>query len=173
MKCNEAFLQVSNIHMPPLIIFSLFVGNVKYNYFTLTLESMRYNPQVHFVFLHILDDFNDPSYLHFLSIISTRAVPNFIHVPMSSINWTTRLDEKLGIKVPFKVNAIWGRKANDYKGALAYLYPELVEPNQRNNFTEYEFWGYGDVDLIYGNFSSFSHLFNGQYYFIRTPYIFI
>jgi hypothetical protein len=43
----------------------------------------------------------------------------------------------------------------DYKPVLPYLFPHLVKP-------EHKYWGYVDMDVVWGNWTRFAHLFQGQ-----------
>lgn len=51
--------------------------------------------------------------------------------------------EKLG----FPVNLEFSYKLCDFKPAYGYLFPELIE--------NYDFWGMGDIDIIYGDIRAF------------------
>lgn len=76
--------------------------------------------------------------------------------------FAARVKEKLGIDVP--MDEKWYYKMCDYKPTLAYLYPEMFDlPNAHG---AYKFWGYGDMDVIWGNIGRFPHYFDGRYTFI-------
>ena len=51
--------------------------------------------------------------------------------------------EKLG----FKVNIDCPYKLCDYKPAYGFIFPEIIEG--------YDFWGHGDIDIVYGNIRGF------------------
>ena len=51
--------------------------------------------------------------------------------------------EKLG----FVVNINYPYKLCDFKPAYGFLFPELIKG--------YDFWGHGDIDVVYGNIRDF------------------
>ena len=51
--------------------------------------------------------------------------------------------EKLG----FQVNIAYPYKLCDFKPAYGFLFPEIIEG--------YDFWGHGDIDIVYGNIRGF------------------
>jgi len=50
-------------------------------------------------------------------------------------------------KLGFKVNIDYPYKLCDFKPAYGFLFPEIIK--------EYDFWGHGDIDIVYGNIRSF------------------
>jgi hypothetical protein len=70
----------------------------------------------------------------------------------------------------------------DYKPTLAWLFPELFAENLPTIITSFnrdfdvsfydnkrfQYWGYVDMDLVWGNFSRFAHLFQGDYAVITS-----
>jgi len=50
-------------------------------------------------------------------------------------------------RLAFSVKIESGYKFCDFKPAYGFLFPEIIEG--------YDFWGYGDIDVIYGNIRSF------------------
>ncbi len=96
------------------------------NYFQLFLNSCACNPDIDWI---IVTD-NDGAYRY----------PSNVRVFRKSF------DEVIErIKQCFDFDSYIGdvHKLCEYKPAYAYLFPELVDG--------YDFWGYGDVDLIYGD----------------------
>jgi hypothetical protein len=91
---------------------------------------------------------------------------NIIIKPMTYSELSARVREKLGIHVSF--NSSWYYKICDYKPTFAHLFPEIFENGLRKHRTPYKFWAYGDIDVIWGNFRHFSHLFHGQYSAVRA-----
>ena len=152
-----------SISMPPTILFSIYMGKIKYNYFALTVESMRLNPEVNFVIINVVEDGKDQSGFaeHVLRSISAS---NIVLKVLTIDEWRYRVNERLGIDIPF--TSKWYYKLCDYKPALAYLFPELIYP-PTSEHSQYSFWGYADIDLIWGNFTRFAHLFQGKYYFVK------
>lgn len=57
------------------------------------------------------------------------------------------IKERIQQKFDFEVVVPNAHKLCEYKPAYAYIFPELVE--------DYDFWGYGDIDLIYGDIRKF------------------
>jgi hypothetical protein len=50
-------------------------------------------------------------------------------------------------KLEFSTTLIPGNKICDFRPSLGFLFPELIQ--------EFSFWGYGDIDVIYGNLKNF------------------
>ena len=99
------------------------------NYFSHFLKSARWNNTVDFIF------FTDiPGQINFENI-------KFIAFNLDQFN--SLASEKLNIDV----NISEGYKLCDFKPAYGFLFRELVEG--------YDFWGHGDVDVIYGNIRNF------------------
>jgi hypothetical protein len=137
------------------------MGRIKYNYFKLTIASMKYNPTVTFVLVNVIPE--EASYhSHFQNVIQEMGVPNLIYYVITISKWKELIRNKLQIDVPFTTE--WFYKLCDFKPTLGHLFSELVDlPSKK-----YRYWGYADIDLIWGNFGKFAHLFQGDYYFIRT-----
>jgi hypothetical protein len=69
-----------NLALPPIIFFSIYMGTVKYKFFELTLESMRWNPKVQFVLINVIDDNSDQA-IETSKTVEKMAVPNFkLHI---------------------------------------------------------------------------------------------
>ncbi|CAE7769855.1 unnamed protein product, partial [Symbiodinium microadriaticum] len=129
-----------------------------YNYFPLTVESMRLNPAVTFVIVNIIEEGTEQS--RKTELIVTKSAANNVKLLVLSLReWNRLVLDRLGIDIPFTPK--WFYKLCDFKPALAFLFPDLL------NAQPYQYWGYSDIDLIWGNFSRFVHLFQGQYYFVR------
>jgi hypothetical protein len=144
--------------MPPTILFSIYMGKIKYNYFPLTVESMRLNTAVTFVIINIIEDDKDQS-SSTQKILDAADAPNIVLKVLTITQWKDVITRRLGVDIPFTTD--WYYKLCDYKPALAYLFPELLDSRP------YQFWGYADLDLVWGSFSRFAHLFQGDYYFIK------
>lgn len=59
-------------------------------------------------------------------------------------------DEIIGTaskKLGFKANIDYPYKLCDFKPAYGFLFPEIIKG--------YDFWGHGDIDLVYGNIRDF------------------
>lgn len=73
-----------------------------------------------------------------------------------------RLLSKLGVDLPMnRTSEAWARKLPDMKMLAAHLFPEHLSARHR-------FWGYADLDLVWGNFSRFAHWFSGAYKLVKT-----
>lgn len=107
-------------------------------WFDLYIESCKCNPSVDWVFF---TDCGEPR----------NQAPNvrFVHTTLEDTQ--TRIAEKLGITVrladPYKLC--------DYKPTFGALYDDYAH--------NYDFWGFGDVDVIYGNIRRFYGMDIGAY----------
>ncbi len=100
-------------------------------YFGYFLHTCKYNPTVHF---YIITD-ND---------LSTKEVPQNVFPVQKSLQ---EIKNIASAKLGFDVGLEHPYKFCDYRPALAYIFPEYIEG--------YNFWGYGDIDVIYGNIRNF------------------
>lgn len=100
------------------------------SYFQLFLNSCKFNETIDWV---IITD-NDSKYDY---------PPNVRKVKDSFVE----IQKRVWGKFDFDVVIDSVHKLCEYKPAYAYLFPELVEG--------YDYWGYGDIDLIYGNLRHF------------------
>jgi hypothetical protein len=112
-----------------LIILLSFFGKFPW-YFNYFLHSCRYNPTVRFC---IISDNRK------ISGVSK----NISFVTITREQFQNLATEKLG----FSTAPIQGYKICDFRPSLGYLFPELIKG--------YDFWGYGDIDIMYGNLRSF------------------
>ncbi len=100
-------------------------------YFDYFLHSCRYNPDLHF---YIITDIN----------WSKRQIPdNIFPIKMSLQEIKAIASAKLGFEValenPYKLC--------DFRPSFGHLFSELIQ--------KYSFWGYGDIDVIYGQIRNF------------------
>ncbi len=99
-------------------------------WFDLYLETIRHNPQVDWIFF---TDIAPPAL----------DLPNLSFQPLSLTELNVLAQERLGVPVdiasPFKVC--------DFRPAFGHLFEEYL--------AGYDFWGWGDIDVLYGNLSSF------------------
>ena len=63
--------------LPKIIQYSIYMGKLHYLYFPLTLESMRYNPNVTFVLINIIED-NSNQADETIRTVEKSGVGNFI-----------------------------------------------------------------------------------------------
>jgi hypothetical protein len=125
----------------------------------LLLESMRWNPTVDFQMIHVVEEGSKAAEVsQKLVAASGVRVDNFKVTAVTIPELRIRVKDHLGIDVPFAKE--WFYKLCDYKPTLAHLFPELAPKDK------YKFWGYVDMDVIWGNFSRFSHWFQGDNQFI-------
>lgn len=99
-------------------------------YFTYFLHSCRYNPTVDFL---ILTDNAEP-----LNLPS-----NIRWIPYSMEQFKTDATKALGFEIALE----HGYKICDFRPALGCIFADLI-PN-------YDFWGYCDIDVIFGDIRAF------------------
>merc|ERR550537_225419 len=87
-------------------------------------------------------------------------LPNLIIKHQTVDEFRERVKERLDIDVPF--TSEWYYKLCDYKPTLAYLFPEVMDSQ------DYKYWGFADLDVVWGNTSRFAHLMQGQYPIIQV-----
>lgn len=100
-------------------------------YFPYFVHSCRYNPTVDFI---IITD-NDES-IH-------NKPENIILIHRSLDDLKINFEKKIG----FSVSIDFPYKLCDFKPAYGYLFPEVLK--------NYDFWGIGDVDVVYGDIRAF------------------
>ena len=155
------------LRLPNILVFSVYMGTMRYQYTQLTLESMRWNsPQVHHVLIQIIETNSSTEANGIRQLAARLAVPNFEIRLLTIAEWRARVQERLHIDVPF--NKTWFYKLNDYKPVLGYLFPEYTNKTRNDQSKElhYQYWGYSDLDVIWGSFQRFSHWFQGQLPFV-------
>ena len=116
--------------MPQIVFVITFIGKFPW-YFPYFLHSCRYNPSIDFI---ILSD---------NKTIPTTLPPNvkLIHYTIEQFN----ADASKALK--FNVVVEHAYKLCDFKPAYGFIFFELIK--------EYDFWGYCDIDIIWGNIRSF------------------
>lgn len=100
-------------------------------YFPYFIHSCAYNPSVDFIII------TDNETL----IPSKPENVKIIYKTMDDIK--TAASEKLG----FCVSLDYAYKLNDFKPAYGFIFPEILK--------NYDFWGHGDIDLVYGDIRYF------------------
>lgn len=58
-----------------------------------------------------------------------------------------KIKEEFSAKLGFEVNIDFPYKLCDFKPAYGYVFQEILD--------KYDFWGHGDIDLVYGNIREF------------------
>ncbi len=100
-------------------------------YFAYFLHTCKFNPTVDF-------------------IIITDQKKTFPNVPKNVIFIERTLEDVVRIatkKLGFKVSIPYAYKLCDIKPAYGYLFSDLLK--------SYDFWGHGDIDIVYGNIRKF------------------
>ena len=93
------------------------------------INSCRFNPEFDWLF------FTDCTY--------TDLPANVKFVPCTLAELKKLIEEKLGFNVTLETSY----KICDYRPAFGLIFQDYIK--------EYDFWGYGDIDLVYGNISTF------------------
>lgn len=100
------------------------------NYFSLFLKSCAANPEFDwFLFTDNDDEYVYPENVHKIKMTYEEA----------KVLFQAKFDFPIVINSPVKLH--------DYKPAFGYIFSDYL--------TEYDFWGYSDYDVIYGNLSQF------------------
>jgi hypothetical protein len=158
--------------MPQVLSYSVHMGRMTSRYLRLTVESMKRNPNVHFVLINIVVDTSLETGQAVRAVKFSKFAPDNFHVVVVSVSeFKRRCKEKLNIDLPINDDNAYVKKYSykiaEFKPALALLFPEQF--NVRDKTGEgFAFWGYSDLDLIWGNISHFAHQFQGQYACIST-----
>lgn len=100
-------------------------------YFYYFLHSCKYNTSIDFFI--ITDD-----------EVKRNDIPANVFILQKSLSEFKKLAEK---KLGFNISILHPYKLCDFKPAYGFLFPELIEG--------YDFWGYGDIDVVYGNLRHF------------------
>jgi len=126
---------------------------------------MRFNPTVNFHLVNIVNN-TDPhseELAELVRLVSRKSVKNFHLKILSFTEFSAVVKSRLGIEVVY--NNSWAYKVGtDYKPALAHLFPDFVDEK------EVDFWAYVDNDVVWGNFTRFSHLFQGEYSVVTSEF---
>jgi hypothetical protein len=139
--------------LPPLTIVTIHMNMNTCNHMKLLLESMRWNaPHVHFTLIDVLPSYDAGQNHTVGQLIHEMGINNVHLAPITYDQLSKRLSDKLSIDI--KVSTYWKDKLRDFKPLLAHLFPEHVDP------VNYKYWGYADIDIIWGNFTAFAHLFH-------------
>jgi hypothetical protein len=168
------------------------MGDLKYPYLDITFETMRRNPKVDFVLIHVVE--NDSQLIN-ENLLDKKPL-NFRTWPISLRKMSLRIEKRLNININLTMD--WYYKMCDFKPTLAYLFPEIIQQIPSYALKEhnidvstyesfhttrirvgktryshkqirqdllhdrYKYWGYGDLDVIWGNISRFAYLFQGD-----------
>jgi hypothetical protein len=163
--------------LPSIVLMTINLGlgpSLKYKYLDMTLHSMQYNKDVDFIMIHVIDDDTYNSNINFeeklildydiMNVLKTTT--NFRIHRVSYSQLTILIKKRLHIDVEITDKHYY--KMSEFKPTLAVLFSELLV-NPKTGL-EYTWWGYADLDLIWGKISDFSHLFHDQWPIINTGY---
>jgi hypothetical protein len=143
-----------NLPMPGLVLFSIFMGEIHYPHVPFLLASMKWNPDIKFVVINIYNE-SKTSLSQWKQHVREHDVPNLYIEYLSHKQFSDVVKDRLNVDVPLTDE--WYYKLCDFKPTLAYLFP------QHTNEALYKYWGYADLDVVWGNISRFSYLFqNGR-----------
>lgn len=118
------------VNQKSIVIIICYFGKFPW-YLDYFLHSCKYNLDVNF---YIISD----------NKLSQDKVPLNVCAIQKSLN---EIKEIASAKLGFKVGLEHPYKFCDFRPALACLFPEYIQG--------YDFWGYGDIDVIYGNIRTF------------------
>ncbi len=119
---------------------------------------MKWNQKVQFVIINVISDGvikDGADEAKDISDLKEKLEVNNLHIEKITVSdFSKRVQDRLHINV--KMDMSWYYKMCDYKPTLAHLFPELVSEEK------YKYWGYADLDVIWGNFSRYAHWFTGD-----------
>lgn len=119
--------------LPNILVFSIFMGTMRYQYTHLTLESMRWNsPHVHHVLIQIIETNTSTEADGIRQLAARLAVPNFDIKLVTMAEWRARVRERLHIDVPF--DKTWFYKVRD-ASPLVILLPQPSSPHSHTQYT--------------------------------------
>jgi hypothetical protein len=133
------------------LISAYFGDPTKMASFPYTLQSMGTNPKnVQFVIVTVSEDPRSASKI--TDMAAKLGVTNVKVLAPTIDEWAKRVKDKLAIDVPW--DKTWYYKLNDYKPTFGVLFADIIEG--------FDWWGWVDLDVIFGNFVTFRHLFHKQ-----------
>jgi hypothetical protein len=107
-----------------------YIGKLPW-YFDYFVFSCSYNPTIDFFIIS-----NDTSF--------KKPLPNNITLINKSLSEISEIATK---KMGFEININHSYKLCDFKPAYGLIFEDLIK--------KYDFWGFGDIDVIYGNIRNF------------------
>ena len=137
------------------------------------------NAGIDFVVVVILDDLrcslhgtrptsaqlSFPRELTVVEEVMHEAAPDLSNVKVHGVSlrdFKGLLRTKLGLEHPMQnASETWARKLPDMKMLSALLFGQFLTPRHR-------YWGYCDMDVIWGNVSRFAHWFQGDFPAVKT-----
>jgi hypothetical protein len=131
------------------LISAYFGDPTKMASFPYTLQSMGTNPKnVQFIIVTVQEDPRSASKI--TDMAAKLGVTNVKVLALTIHEWAKRVKDKLLIDVPWDMT--WYYKLNDYKPTFGVLFADIIEG--------FDWWGWVDLDVIFGNFATFRHLFH-------------
>lgn len=128
--------QADSLGLPSACLVACYLGPLP-GWFNLYLMSCAYNPSIDFLIITDQADFP--------------AVPPNVHVKrMSASSFVALVAKTIGVKVELS----HPRKMCDFKPAYGHLFQEFLKP--------WDYWGYTDVDIIYGDLRRYLSVANLQ-----------
>jgi hypothetical protein len=123
---------------------------------------MRRNPSIEFVIVTIVDDIAETKAAQ--EHIDRASASNIKMVPITVAQFKSIVKAKLGIDHPMqRTSEVWARKLPDFKPVVAHLFREHLLP-------KHKYWGYCDMDVIWGNVSHYAHWFQGEYPVVKSHF---
>jgi len=118
---------------------------------------MNHNPSVKFNIINIVENKEDAEdVIETVQLYGRFNKADNVHVEVVTMEEFSQIvNDKLKIDVKFTIK--WSYKMCDFKPTLAYLFPDLVKDN-----STYDFWGFADMDIVWGSFKNHASLFMGQ-----------
>ena len=120
----------NNKEVEPICLITCWYGTYPW-YFSYFIHSCSYNPTIDF---YIITDNQQ--------IINNK--PENVKIIYKTLEEIKALASK---KLGFALNINCPYKLCDFKPAYGFLFPELIK--------DYDFWGHGDLDVVYGNIRNF------------------
>ena len=147
--------------LPSLGLLSVYMAkegaSLHYGFMDVTLASMALNPTVDFILIHVVKDKDLELAKKEAPLVPYEVtIPRNFRVHVYSYSQLSDLAaRRLNVDVTFTEK--WSYKMAEYKPTYGQLFEEhLVSPRTAR---PYDWWGYADLDLVWGNISHFSHLF--------------
>lgn len=100
-------------------------------YFPYFIHSCKYNPSIDFIII----------------TNNTNPIPNKPENVKIVFKNPDEIRNAASEKLGFTVNLEYPYKLCDFKPAYGFIFPEIIEG--------YDFWGHGDIDMVYGNIRDF------------------
>ncbi len=123
-------MKKNNTALRRIAILTCWYGNYPW-YLPYFIHSCSYNPTIDFI---IITDNTEP--------IPNK--PRNVKVVQKTLE---QLKKRASKKLGFTVNIDYPYKLCDFKPAYGFFFPEIIK--------KYDFWGHGDLDVIYGNIRNF------------------